>query len=512
MAPKPKPTKTINPLHFEDLDPKRFEDLVRRLLYGFRDWDTIEPTGRGGADDGFDARAFEKADAITNADDDGEESTHTLEGRAWQIQSKREKSITPAKMNALIQDGVSSDTPPYGYILAAATNISKATYDVFRRELRAKGVREFYFWGKDHLEDQLSLPINDEILFTFFGHSLSARRRSRTTEIKFEINNKNKILRLIYGTERLQGQGVPRGKTFLLRDIKADRYPHREAYSDFDTHRRWEEHDVIEVAPRGLVFKVRERYAYYDADKKEWDYSKAVDLIPREHNLDRTNQARLEDEGKRAERFWRRLPRRVQAKFMAYGYLPFDDILIIDDRGDTKHTDPHLYIDFGKEGPFHQGIANLVQHNQPIGEDELSKFSRVSIFPTTFPAPATGAAHDAGTLALPPEISGQLSRLRGATTIYAVGGPLLNLNVGDLIRSPKTDDRGSDGSAEVTHLYKTTVGTLVKQQGEHSKKWLSGTTDKELKDSDEVLALEVHAVYDFGRDEPPTFMASDHNW
>lgn len=29
-------------IHFEDLDPHRFEDLVRELIYDFRDWQTIE--------------------------------------------------------------------------------------------------------------------------------------------------------------------------------------------------------------------------------------------------------------------------------------------------------------------------------------------------------------------------------------------------------------------------------------------------------------------------------------
>lgn len=29
-------TRTIGPLHFEDLDPKRFEDLVRQLAYPIR--------------------------------------------------------------------------------------------------------------------------------------------------------------------------------------------------------------------------------------------------------------------------------------------------------------------------------------------------------------------------------------------------------------------------------------------------------------------------------------------
>ena len=269
MATKVRATKTINPLHFEDLEPHRFEDLVRRLLYSFRDWNNIEATGRGGSDEGFDIRAREKGDSVTNVSDEGEEGVHAVEGRLWQVQGKREKTITPAKMRTLIKEGVDQTNPPYGYILAAATNISKTTYDTFRQELRKKGVIEFYFWGKDHLEDQLSLPQNDEILFTFFGLSLSPRRRSRTTELKFNINNKNKILKLVFGRDELLGQQVPRGKGFLLRDMKAEHYPDWKKYPDFEKHRRWEEHDVVDVTATGVIFKVRERYAYLDQIKKQ---------------------------------------------------------------------------------------------------------------------------------------------------------------------------------------------------------------------------------------------------
>src|ERR1700730_9407715 len=132
MAIKVKATKTINPLHFEDLEPHRFEDLVRRLLYSFRDWSNIEATGRSGSDEGFDVRAWEKGDAVTNVSDEGEEGMHALEGRLWQVQGKREKTIIPAKIRTLIREGVDQASPPYGYILAAATNISKAAYDTFR--------------------------------------------------------------------------------------------------------------------------------------------------------------------------------------------------------------------------------------------------------------------------------------------------------------------------------------------------------------------------------------------
>jgi hypothetical protein len=43
------PDAHSGPLHFEDLEPHRFEDLVRRLIYDFRPWRQLEATGRSGA-------------------------------------------------------------------------------------------------------------------------------------------------------------------------------------------------------------------------------------------------------------------------------------------------------------------------------------------------------------------------------------------------------------------------------------------------------------------------------
>lgn len=53
-------TRTMNPLHFEDLEPHRFEDLVRQLIYDYRQWKTLEATGRTGGDEGIDIRAVER--------------------------------------------------------------------------------------------------------------------------------------------------------------------------------------------------------------------------------------------------------------------------------------------------------------------------------------------------------------------------------------------------------------------------------------------------------------------
>ena len=70
-------SRTLGPLHLEDLEPHRFEDLVRQLIYDFRDWRALEATGRSGSDDGFDARGFEivsRGDGAGEAADGDENS------------------------------------------------------------------------------------------------------------------------------------------------------------------------------------------------------------------------------------------------------------------------------------------------------------------------------------------------------------------------------------------------------------------------------------------------------
>jgi hypothetical protein len=79
---KPKVSRTINPLHFEDLEPHRFEDLIRQLAYGFRNWLRLEATGRLGADEGMDVRGLEmvvpRGDSQTEANGGTEDDEAVL--------------------------------------------------------------------------------------------------------------------------------------------------------------------------------------------------------------------------------------------------------------------------------------------------------------------------------------------------------------------------------------------------------------------------------------------------
>lgn len=90
-------TKTMNPLHFEDLEPHRFEDLVRQLIYDFRQWKSLEAVGRAGGDEGIDIRAIERMQSYDTGEaeqtDDISTATEVVESesRIWIIQCKRER-------------------------------------------------------------------------------------------------------------------------------------------------------------------------------------------------------------------------------------------------------------------------------------------------------------------------------------------------------------------------------------------------------------------------------------
>lgn len=168
MTRKVKPTKTTNPLHFEDLEPHRFEDLIRQLLQDFRSWNKLEPTGRLGSDEGYDARGIEIATGASGREE-----------RIWQIQCKREKSITPKKIAEYIEQMIPSGAAvPHGVVLAAPCEFSKTARDVFNEELSRRGVREFFLWGKADIEDLLYQPKNDHLLHAYFGISLQGERPS----------------------------------------------------------------------------------------------------------------------------------------------------------------------------------------------------------------------------------------------------------------------------------------------------------------------------------------------
>jgi tetratricopeptide (TPR) repeat protein len=162
-----KASRTINPLHFEDLGGHRFEDLVRQVLHNFRDWFALEATGRSGSDNGIDIRGFEPARYL-----EGPGRGH-LQDRLWIIQCKNYRSMGPAEVRKIVANDLEKQSEmPYGYMLVAACTFSKRAYDAFREEVSKYGVQQSLIWGKGELEDHLFMPKNAHLLKAYFGISI----------------------------------------------------------------------------------------------------------------------------------------------------------------------------------------------------------------------------------------------------------------------------------------------------------------------------------------------------
>lgn len=154
-------TRTVNPLHFEDLEPHRFEDLVRQLAHGFRTWRSLEATGRLGRDEGIDIRGVELVQGETpESVDDGSPSEETPAGeeRAWTIQCKRTRSFGRADARGAVAQAVPDGAdPPYGLVVAVAADATTETVLAFHEAARTRGVSESHLWTKGQLEDLLRL-------------------------------------------------------------------------------------------------------------------------------------------------------------------------------------------------------------------------------------------------------------------------------------------------------------------------------------------------------------------
>lgn len=490
-------SKTMGPIHFEDMDPRRFEDLVRELLYDFKDWYDIEPTGRSGNDDGYDVRAWEKTKEITNEEPDevdNEQGSKSLSGNLWKIQCKREKEIGPSRVKKIIEETINGRDIPYGYILAAPANFSKEAYDIFRETLRDKGVTEFYLWGRATLEDMLHQPKNDHTLFTFFGVSLVVRRRSRSTEIKFSVNNKNKSTRVFGegGYNNLFHESV------LLRDFNDVNYPWEEKFDDFKKRPRWREDILSAYHPLGLMFDTSEYYAYIDKEKKLFDFVNSVDLINRTKDQQRVDNTDWQKREKISD-FWKHLPRINQARMSNKGLVFFEDILIFDEKGDIVNKFPHLFLEFKYRGRPFRWWWNYLESNGNSLEINQEGYRKTNFFPKEFPEIKKGKLHKDKEIEFNEE-SLRLFRIGEnamSPILYDLDGKYNFLNKRDAIGIAGIDKEKDTGYIKITHKYKILVKDYLKQVGDQEKQGIERQIGRKIKISEELSVFEYERTFGY---------------
>lgn len=377
-------TRTLNPLPFGDLEPHRFEDLVRQLAYDFRPWRVIEPTGRLGADEGVDIRAIEGTPYDTEEADGESMPADPAHDRVWIIQCKREKELGPTAARKAAKAGLKGlPAPPYGFVLAVACDLSRKTRESLRAELMGNGVREVYAWGKGDLEDALFLPRNDHLLFAYFGISLQVRRRTMRTELRSRLATKKALFDMI-------GELVcPYRKPVFLRDPTAKEYPWADDIPNFKDRPRWGYLPFVYFEPPDhLAFHAKRYWAYLDVDAGKWDtayvcperwFSQRQMLLPEPI-------PKFAEQHGRAATFWReKIPEGKKAFLYVTRFIHFDQVLAIDTVGDCIHQVPQLLVEFTeKDGPFEPGrfSLSLEFHNSLTTKRiPVDSSKRIEVFP-----------------------------------------------------------------------------------------------------------------------------------
>jgi hypothetical protein len=402
----PTTTRTLNPLPFDSLEPKRFEDLIRQLVYDFRQWRMLEATGRAGSDDGYDARGFEITDGVSDQPQEApdiDDEAATPEPQAdnlWLIQCKRERTITPAKMKLHLSEIPEAEARNlYGVIFAAACDFSKRTRDVALSWARDHGIAEIHLWGKAEVEDQLFQPKNDHLLFAYFGISLQIRRRSMRATLRAKLTMKRKVLRHL-------GDGWHANKVILLRDPEHEKYPY--IGGDIDpAHRGWHLTEFAGNHVDCIKLDWRRYFAYLAKDGRRWDfanvYNDAVGLLAffRDPWLSEDESERLGDLRFKIQEFWQeQISEDQRAHFNVECLIRYDDIIEIDEKGDDVAGCPHVFVSLKNGATLHgtyrgklivpgklqkDNGAAWISEPRTVVDPDLS--DRIDIFPSEFRKP-----------------------------------------------------------------------------------------------------------------------------
>lgn len=381
-----KVTRTTGPLHFEDLEPKRFEDLVRQLAYDFRNWNTLEATGKSGADEGFDIRGREIIQPDEPAEED-EPTNQPLTERIWLFQCKREKYIYPKKLQQYIENILKKHkTGLHGLVFVASCHFSKKARDTFYKTIKDSEIQEAFLWDRSTLEDMLFQPKNDPLLFAYFGISIAFRRRTLKTDIRKKLVPKRKIIRCLGDVTQNFHQKV------LIRDAADIHYPYMGGYNDFKKFPRWKQFSALKHTHDGILLLIKKYYAYIGDDGKKWDYIEKLNkATPHNDPWGNDSDKKQRDFDQRVLQYWSDIPETNRAWLQVTVNLPYDKIIEVDEKGDpilsTYQHIPHLYVEFDtKDFPFTYGQIEI----KTIGSlyktiTDPKKKDRTKFFPDNFP-------------------------------------------------------------------------------------------------------------------------------
>lgn len=313
-------TRTINQIHFEDLDPIRFEEMILAIVYRWKRWETLDHLGKKGSDNGIDIRGTEILD-------DGKRKTYIF-------QCKRYSKITKKQLTNIIDDYFNKNSEvPDAYVLAIGCPISKTNIDVFREYAIRRGIKQVIIWTSSILETMLYSDYQD-LLFAFFGMNLTEERNNKIKRIRRSVALKKKMHNdfLTKGGSKDSNEVWEKIKKPWLKFCSTELLIH--SISDMD----YPENTLLENDYTGY-FKVEPYNFYFNG----------LIVIFGVTKLEITS-------GKETDEI-----KRTEGKALKLGYIPFENIIDYDIDGDEYYSYPHLYCYFiNVQDPFEKIGYSLI--------------------------------------------------------------------------------------------------------------------------------------------------------
>lgn len=313
------PTRTTNKLHFEDLDPHRFEDLAYEILYRQQKWYRIDNWGRSGADDGIDVYCED------------------LKGQKWFCQCKRYKSISSEQVKYVVDKIVLNNENTKGGIilLVVACNVSKAITEVFKAYSIEKEIKDAQIWTSTRLEAELYNKHKD-LLEKYFGCSSNKEQEEREKRIidnhKIKKDAEKKLLRYKITHDIKYAQEIVKDPTLkfiydaaIIRSVEdTQTYPDEgKTAAGFSN---WSKKFFYNLTIDGIEF----------LDAPYIDVRVAVNKNNRSWRKLDKNEYPSDDE--------------IVINTDYVGLLPYHSIVLINEEGDEYYPIPHIYCRFEFDG------------------------------------------------------------------------------------------------------------------------------------------------------------------
>jgi hypothetical protein len=354
-----KPTKTINRIHFEDLSPSRFEDLCEALVYRTNRWLEMNHIGRMGKDGGIDIQSVQELESGAK--------------RTWYIQCKRYKSLTRKDFKEMVEVFRKRKIPaPDVFLVVVSCDVSKLNIDYYRELATQNGIANPIIWFASTIETKLFTE-NHDLLFAYFGISLSMQSSSRIASIRRNIEMKKKLRRELlkpsFDFHRDGRQPFKRFQhsKFIIRSITDTLYP--EFDPDATGISPWFKIEPYDFYHNGLGVVLSIQYVAIN-DDDIWDVLEYKQEPP----------AGFE-----------------KIKVYAVGNIPFENIVAYDDEGDEFYGNPHIYCDFKNNGmPYEDFVYHILCEEDapsdcyPVQLDNKKRTKFASGAPVATPADAGG--------------------------------------------------------------------------------------------------------------------------